>query len=347
VTFTSGTGDIFTTTTAIDGTYSVQVDPGTYTGVATKEGYASAIRPAITVQRGQAKTGINFILGIPGNIGGTVTIDHEGYPDDGAPLPDAFIEVLSNGIRITSAYTDDDGAYLIEGLATGFYDVRASAVGFQSETQAGVAVVANETATADFQLRESVVGLTHEYAGGRIHLISLPDDYRDYDPANVLHYSPEMTAISLVTWVPTESRYQFYPGSPLDEFRPGRGYWLMTDGPARIINDDTPPLEITADYYNILVQAGWNMIGDPYALEDGVPWADVDVLVGGMTYSVGLAADLGYLQRTLWGWDGSKYVQSSSLMPWQGYWIKASQVLTLRITKPVPPGPPPPPPPPS
>jgi hypothetical protein len=343
VCFTSEEGQTFCTATAIDGTYSVQVAEGrhTYTGCASKEDYATTCRTGITVDVGEARTGVNFILGIPGNIAGKVTSE-----EDGSEVARAFVEVLSAGTRVGSGYTDNDGDYLITGLAGGVYDVRCSASGYVTQTKSGVQVLPNETTTVDFQLVVIVPGVVHQWDPG-LHLISLPNNYTNYDPAEVLNYTPDLMAVSLATYVPTTARYELYPVPPCNLFWPGRGYWLMASEVA-IVDEETPPVVITDAQREVRVQAGWNLIGNPYSDEDGVAWSDVVVrLDDGTEYAVPVAANLGYVRRTLWGWDSDAgtYVQSSSLQPWQGYWMKATQTLKLIITKPSPPGPPPPPPP--
>jgi PKD repeat protein len=348
VIFTSTLGDVFTTTTAIDGSYSVQVRAGTYTGVASAAGYASATRTGITVQQGEAKTGVNFMLGIPGNIGGTVT-----SAVDDSPIAGALIQVFVGATSVASTYTDEDGTYLIEGLAAGAYDVRASAAGFASQTYSGVPVFPLETITVDFQLQVVQPDIRYKWTAG-IYLMSVPDDYSGpddapFDPADVLQYDRELLALSLATYMPTTSRYAFYPDPAADRLRVGRGYWLLLGtGETATISVDQPYTPNTADTTTVLVQAGWNTIGDPYSDEDGVAWGDIQVQIGSATpLSFTEAVNQGLIRRTLWGWNPATrtYFQTSSLLPWQGYWAKASQTLKLIIPKPTAgPGPPPPPP---
>jgi len=343
VTFTSDEGVEYPpATTAIDGTYSVQVSPGTYTGVASKEDYASATRTGIVVMEGEATRRINFILGVPGDIAGTVT-----SADTGDPIANALVELFIGGVRIASTHTGTGegdlelGAYLIEDIAAGSYDMRASAAGFDSQNRSGVVVIANQTTTVNFQLPlPPPPDEYHRYEAGRIYLMSMPNNFTAYDAADVLHYTPQLTAVSLVTYMPSLGGYVFYPTPLANRFFPGRGYWLMTDGEARI-TEETPWTQSPGMEYDVTVQAGWNMIGNPFPESTGVAWADVKVTVDAITeYPVGLAADLGYIRRTLWGWSGTGYVQSTRLWPWEGYWMYAEQACQLIIPRSGPPLPP-------
>ncbi len=105
--------------------------------------------------------GAGSALGQTGTVAGTVT---EAASE--APLPGANVVVLSGeqdaGTQ-QGASTDADGTYRLTGLAPGTYDVRASFIGYQSQTKA-VEVAAGETtevhfalATGDVALEEMVV----------------------------------------------------------------------------------------------------------------------------------------------------------------------------------------------
>jgi hypothetical protein len=345
VCFTSTGGSQFCTTTTIDGTYSVQVAPGSYTGCASKEDYATACRSNITVNVGEARTGINFVLGIPGDIAGRVT-----SAADGAEIARAFVEVLSAGTRVGSAYTNDDGDYEITGLAGAVYDVRCTAAGYVTQTKSGIQVLPNETTTVNFQLQVVQPDETYRWDPG-IYLISLPRDYRAYDPAEVLNYTPEMTAVSLASWYTQQGRYELYAWYPCDDFYPGRGYWLMASE-AAVVYDTIVPADSPVDdqdRFSLRLYTGWNMIGCPFPDEGGVAWADVYVKERLSDADPGLtvAQASTLIRRTLWGWDPEtrSYVQSTSLQPWNGYWVKAMKDVWLLITKPTEPGPQPPPPP--
>ncbi|WP_457654195.1 TonB-dependent receptor [Rhodocaloribacter sp.] len=70
---------------------------------------------------------------------------------DGAPLPGANVGIVNTLIGST---TDTDGRYRLE-VAPGAYRIRASFVGFSTETK-DVTVAAGQTVTVDFVLQESI-----------------------------------------------------------------------------------------------------------------------------------------------------------------------------------------------
>ncbi len=87
------------------------------------------------------------ITAVTGTVSGRIT-----RATDGAPLGAAVIRALQAGLVKASSVSDNDGTYAMAGLATGSYDVRASAVGYQPQTRSGHSVVAGAVSTANFTL---------------------------------------------------------------------------------------------------------------------------------------------------------------------------------------------------
>src|SRR5262245_55988 len=85
-----------------------------------------------------------------GAIEGTVAV-----AGTNAPLPDATISIVGT---TRGARTDESGKFRIPGLAAGSYQLRAQRIGYTSLTKA-VTVVAGQTATAEFVLREAALSL--------------------------------------------------------------------------------------------------------------------------------------------------------------------------------------------
>lgn len=79
-----------------------------------------------------------------GRITGIVTSSEAGRPLEGA-------RVVVTGTRLGAA-TRADGRYVISGVPTGTYQLRASMLGFAPRTTASVTVTAGGSATADFRL---------------------------------------------------------------------------------------------------------------------------------------------------------------------------------------------------
>ncbi len=83
----------------------------------------------------------------------------------------------------------------------------------------------------------------------------------------------------------------------------GKGYWLKFD------SAETVPLFGSAVHQDTFdVVAGWNLVG---SISDPVPVSSVTTVPGGITLS------------KFWGYDNG-YVQASSIVPGEGYWVKAS-----------------------
>ena len=100
--------------------------------------------------------GAGSALGQAGTVAGTVT---EAASEK--PLPGANVVVLSTGQEAGSqqgASTDADGSYRLSGLEPGTYDVRASFIGYQSQTEE-VTVAAGETTTVNFALATGGVAM--------------------------------------------------------------------------------------------------------------------------------------------------------------------------------------------
>jgi len=81
----------------------------------------------------------------------TGSISGHVYDSSGNPLKDAKVEIISGGSG--SDYTDDDGYYKITGLDEGYYDLKASKSGYESDTLHDVHVNAGQTTSGqDFHL---------------------------------------------------------------------------------------------------------------------------------------------------------------------------------------------------
>ncbi len=84
---------------------------------------------------------------VTGALSGTVT-----SASDGHPLGGALVAALQAGLVKGSVTTGADGTYSMGAVAPGSYDVRASAVGYQSQTRAGITVAGGTLTTVDLSL---------------------------------------------------------------------------------------------------------------------------------------------------------------------------------------------------
>jgi YD repeat-containing protein len=82
-----------------------------------------------------------------GTIAGTIT-----RTSDGAALNGALVQALQAGVVKASATTASNGSYTMSGVITGTYDVRVSAIGYQTKIQNNVTVTTNTTTTVGASL---------------------------------------------------------------------------------------------------------------------------------------------------------------------------------------------------
>ena len=108
----------------------------------------------------------------------------------------------------------------------------------------------------------------------------------------------------------------------IQDIRPGLGYWVISGSELTLSLDGWCTTE--AYTYPLALEPGWNQIGNPF--EEPVAWADVeayDSLGGDLVYASVLSQDNTVTGRTLWAYGGEgNYRSSSTLRPFQGYWVK-------------------------
>jgi YD repeat-containing protein len=101
----------------------------------------------VVTVNGLASNGVTFTVIATGTIAGTIT-----RTSDGLALSGALVEALQAGIVKASATTAANGTYSMTSVITGTYDVRASAIGYQTKIQNGVTVTTNSTTTVNQNL---------------------------------------------------------------------------------------------------------------------------------------------------------------------------------------------------
>ncbi len=101
-------------------------------------------------------TGLLFVRGSPLEAQATGSIRGRILTDVGLPLPSA--QVSLEGTRI-GGLTNQDGRYQIDRVPAGTYTVIAQIIGYHTEQQEGVTVLAGATAQANFTLRTEVLSL--------------------------------------------------------------------------------------------------------------------------------------------------------------------------------------------
>ncbi|QHE62502.1 hypothetical protein FHE72_16855 [Rossellomorea vietnamensis] len=135
------------TLTSSDGTYSIgNLPSGSYNVVFTADGYGGAVIPVILVPNGIETVNVNLDPN-PATISGTVV-----NAQSGTVITGALVRIFnSDGVFITSTLTDENGFYVITGLAAGQYTAIASADGFGDQI-AVVTLSPGETEIVNFSL---------------------------------------------------------------------------------------------------------------------------------------------------------------------------------------------------
>lgn len=146
-----------------DGNFSITgLSPGSYTVRASKSGFAHKIAGAEI--KANLTTTVDLVLAAnPGSIFGRVTSLSSG---DG--IVSAVVEVKVGETLVSSILTDEEGNFLIEGIAPGAYVLRVSADNYQGAIQ-GVVVVSDQRAEENFALVSSpggVAGVIKSSASG-------------------------------------------------------------------------------------------------------------------------------------------------------------------------------------
>ena len=96
----------------------------------------------VVTARGQASNGVTFTVLTAGTIAGTIT-----RTSDSAPISGALVEALQAGVVKNSSTTAANGTYTMPNVVTGTYDVRVSAIGYQTKLHTNVTVTTNTTTT--------------------------------------------------------------------------------------------------------------------------------------------------------------------------------------------------------
>jgi hypothetical protein len=115
-------------------------------------------------------------------------------------------------------------------------------------------------------------------------------------------------------WPPTGPEYIELDDSGEFHSRPGRAYWLISRSPHRV---DTSPgggfSTPTSTAYSVILEPGWNQIGNPFAF----PVAWDQVLVDGVL--TGQQADA---EPPIAWINGGPSFDQAVLVPFEGYWVR-------------------------
>lgn len=166
--------------------------------------------------------------------------------------------------------------------------------------------------------------------------MSVPFDLTDANPATALGFDPG-SVIKMLRYDPSlPTSAPFYPYEEVLSMIPGEAYWMKLSRPDSTdmpIGNFAPVPWAGLVGRLIPVNAGWNMIGNPYVY--AVTAGELSFFtesIGNLTYDEAIKRLM--ISRTIywwntnfntWNWSSQRTTQ---LKPWQGYWIK---ILDSRI----------------
>jgi hypothetical protein len=187
---------------------------------------------------------------------------------------------------------------------------------------------ANHPNSIPVEVRDLEEEMTHP--GLEYRLLSIPLDTRGSiqsllldevgpsDPTRWRLWTRETAEDTTYTELPTES---------FDRFEQGKGYWFITTEPHRLgVDPDGGVTPITSAPFPIVLDAGYNLIGNPFNFS--VRWSEVRVDTLPMSVAEGL------LVEGPVGWLEGQYNHAiDTLVPFQGYWVKSlvQEPITLRV----------------
>jgi hypothetical protein len=219
----------------------------------------------------------------------------------------------------------------------------ATAATFQISTYSAATGIVITATTPQGQSGTASVTVTansgYSYAAGW-DLVSLPYDYSNLTPAQIFGFS----TANLFQWSPMSLQYVTTAATTANAVHPGIGYWVYLPQGGQVTTVGTPT--DTSQPFSVAVLPGWNMIGDPFSTSVSV--SGLTATVNTSVYPYGSA---GSLLPALYGYTpgasgtvGTYNLLGSdgTLVSGQGYWLYATQSLTLTFPAPNPVGPPPP-----
>ena len=137
------------------GEFEMTVPPGTYTIIATSDGYAPGESEEVTVAKGDAIEDLEIVVSPGAQVTGVVIDKSTGEAITNATVsraPGSQKERYLQGIGIASASTDADGNFTLKGLPFGAVTVRASHPDYAPSAVSGIEVSEGSMAEVRIEL---------------------------------------------------------------------------------------------------------------------------------------------------------------------------------------------------
>ncbi|MGM0492225.1 MAG: carboxypeptidase regulatory-like domain-containing protein, partial [Armatimonadota bacterium] len=316
VTVTDGT---HADTTGADGAWElVNVPAGTYGIVADLEGWTfepAEISVTVNEDAGDS-TGNVFTASIEVfAIGGTVRTLA------GNRLAGIDVEALQDDEVLSTATTNANGVYQIDGLAPGSYLVRPVDDNYAFDPE-------------DRQVDLTTDLVDIDFAAASLYTMTLPAGLGFVAvPVEPLHPEPENVFgddVEVARWDPDAGEYAFAPSdNSVMQVRPGAGFWTRSAAATQLevpgtAFSNTESLSLTA-------HRTWTMFGNPY--DRGLPWEQVAIPEGGAVSSYGF----------IWDADANTYrlvstapgLGAVTVVPKHaGFWLRSISATQIEIEAP-------------
>jgi len=322
----SGTTVVASGITDANGEVTLQVQPGAYSVEATRAGYQRSAPAVADVSAAQTVT-VELVLEAepPGTLSGLISRGLTGEPVGGMT-----VELIVNDVvidtAVTTATTDTapNGSrynFRFADVPTGQITVRPDPTGFTvTPTERIVTVTtAQESTGVNFSVRS-----IRTFPAG-LQLVSLPWDYPNADPAELLGADP--ATLKMATWEPETGQYALYPSTPADHFRLGSGYWLRLSEPRELTREGIP----AGDVFYLPLEAGasgWNLIGDFFT--EPIDFFSLHVRDRtGVVRTMQQAMAAGLVRSPLYAYVFGGYATSAVIEPYVGYWLNVGDDIVL------------------
>ncbi|MGQ9733197.1 MAG: FlgD immunoglobulin-like domain containing protein, partial [Candidatus Zipacnadales bacterium] len=255
----------------------------------------------------------------------------------GEALGGVTVRVIVGSSIIAQVTSDDEWTYPGGGNPRYNYIVPSVPAGGKVEVQALKPGFTVTPSSRTVQVSSGAVTYNVNFAVSALHtvpaglqFISVPFDYSDESPPAVLG-TPAGQTLKMAAYDVSLGRYAVYPAAPADRLRLGMAYWLKLPQAQDLVSEGR---HATSPYL-IPLGVGWNGIGNPFT--KSIDFYSLRVRdSSGVVRSIQEAFSTGQVRNALYAYNGfgGGYLNVTTLIPYSGYWVYASQAVTLVVPDP-------------
>lgn len=167
------------------------------------------------------------------------------------------------------------------------------------------------------------------FFGGEWEMIGVPFQAVNSDPVTMLDLP--LGTFQTARFNPVSGSYQ-----QVFSIEPGMGFWFRPTADTIVTLQGAEPITDSINRpRTITLEPGWNQISNPFIYS--IPWGRMQVLrdVASGPVKLSEAVQRNWIRGTIFWYDiySAEYDYSSNpttpLVPWQGYWVRAMQRVTL------------------